>query len=376
MCPSKRDAFEEWLNRRKCSITLSLLFALLSLAPAALFEAQPVPILPGCWATGHTLRFDFHTLLTLACTGILANTAIVLLSERQQYTTRMLQDLRQFPDRSQSLPLMVVQVACLGALCLYASHYPRIVRIAFVWTFILSVGQAISNLFLIQAHTILRAHSDTQQQRSLRGECSAFPNYHSYNDPVAKADNLGCCSIIFPFPAAVLATYLISVSLTARLVAAALLAWLYLAAIDVVCPKNTKRPLLRTFAMLVLTATTLLALDFLPGANVLIGNVGHFIWSTVSLSTVVWGLGVVPLVGIMLLVRRYIRFWLDAKCRGVHVSMSDIIRMTHKNISPAVIITCLKKAQMAGIQVNVKQLESHYIARGDVHAVVDALIRA
>ncbi len=61
---------------------------------------------------------------------------------------------------------------------------------------------------------------------------------------------------------------------------------------------------------------------------------------------------------------------------GVSVGIVNLIGMRLRRVIPSKIILPLVKANKAGLDVNVNQLEAHYLAGGDVDRVVDALIAA
>jgi uncharacterized protein YqfA (UPF0365 family) len=61
---------------------------------------------------------------------------------------------------------------------------------------------------------------------------------------------------------------------------------------------------------------------------------------------------------------------------GVSVGIVNLIGMRLRRVVPSKIILPLVKANKAGLDVNVNQLEAHYLAGGDVDRVVDALIAA
>lgn len=68
--------------------------------------------------------------------------------------------------------------------------------------------------------------------------------------------------------------------------------------------------------------------------------------------------------------------WISAMAAGVHVGIFTLIGMRLRRVPPAQIVLPLIKANKAGIEVNVNQLEAHYLAGGNVDRVVDALIAA
>lgn len=68
--------------------------------------------------------------------------------------------------------------------------------------------------------------------------------------------------------------------------------------------------------------------------------------------------------------------WISALAAGVKVGIFDLIGMRLRRVSPAKIVNPLIKAEKAGLDVKVSQLEAHYLAGGNVDRVVNALIAA
>ena len=68
--------------------------------------------------------------------------------------------------------------------------------------------------------------------------------------------------------------------------------------------------------------------------------------------------------------------WISALAADVRVSIITLVGMRMRRVSPAQIILPLIKANKAGLDVQVNQLEAHYLAGGNVDKVVDALIAA
>ncbi|MBR0288469.1 MAG: flotillin-like protein FloA, partial [Selenomonadaceae bacterium] len=69
-----------------------------------------------------------------------------------------------------------------------------------------------------------------------------------------------------------------------------------------------------------------------------------------------------------------IGLWISALAAGVPVGIFTLIGMRMRRVPPAKIVMPLIKANKAGLDVNVNQLEAHYLAGGNVDKVVDALI--
>ncbi len=68
--------------------------------------------------------------------------------------------------------------------------------------------------------------------------------------------------------------------------------------------------------------------------------------------------------------------WISALAANVKVSIFNLIGMKLRRVKPYMIVLPLIKAVKGGIDLNVNQLEAHYLAGGNVDVVVDALIAA
>ncbi|MBY0122336.1 flotillin-like protein FloA [Bacillus sp. S/N-304-OC-R1] len=71
-----------------------------------------------------------------------------------------------------------------------------------------------------------------------------------------------------------------------------------------------------------------------------------------------------------------VMLWISALAAGVRVSIFTLIGMRLRRVIPSRVINPLIKAHKAGIDVTTNQLESHYLAGGNVDRVVNALIAA
>ncbi|MEH7379906.1 flotillin-like protein FloA [Bacillus sp. JJ1533] len=71
-----------------------------------------------------------------------------------------------------------------------------------------------------------------------------------------------------------------------------------------------------------------------------------------------------------------VALWISALAAGVRVSIFTLIGMRLRRVIPNRVIIPLIKAQKAGLQLSTNQLESHYLAGGNVDRVVNALIAA
>ncbi|WP_078379650.1 flotillin-like protein FloA [Sutcliffiella halmapala] len=71
-----------------------------------------------------------------------------------------------------------------------------------------------------------------------------------------------------------------------------------------------------------------------------------------------------------------VMLWISALAAGVRVSIFTLIGMRLRRVIPSRVINPLIKAHKAGVDVTTNQLESHYLAGGNVDRVVNALIAA
>ncbi|WP_374721697.1 flotillin-like protein FloA [Peribacillus tepidiphilus] len=71
-----------------------------------------------------------------------------------------------------------------------------------------------------------------------------------------------------------------------------------------------------------------------------------------------------------------VMLWISALAAGVRVSIFTLVGMRLRRVIPSRVINPLIKAHKAGLSVTTNQLESHYLAGGNVDRVVNALIAA
>src|SRR5690625_2868705 len=71
-----------------------------------------------------------------------------------------------------------------------------------------------------------------------------------------------------------------------------------------------------------------------------------------------------------------VTLWISALAAGVKVGLLTLVGMRLRRVVPSRVINPLIKAFKAGLDVSTNQLESHYLAGGNVDRVVNALIAA
>ncbi|GIP42038.1 UPF0365 protein YqfA [Paenibacillus sp. J45TS6] len=71
-----------------------------------------------------------------------------------------------------------------------------------------------------------------------------------------------------------------------------------------------------------------------------------------------------------------VMLWISALASGVRLSIITLVAMRLRRVVPSRIVNPLIKATKAGLGLNINQLESHYLAGGNVDRVVNSLIAA
>ena len=90
---------------------------------------------------------------------------------------------------------------------------------------------------------------------------------------------------------------------------------------------------------------------------------------------------VVILVVALIAILCFLRFvplglWITSLAAGVHVSIASLVGMRLRRIQPKRLVEPLIKARKAGLNLTLSQLETHYLAGGNVDRVINALIAA
>ncbi|QGH34972.1 flotillin-like protein FloA [Gracilibacillus salitolerans] len=88
------------------------------------------------------------------------------------------------------------------------------------------------------------------------------------------------------------------------------------------------------------------------------------------------GIGLIVIAVAILFTFIPVMLWISALAAGVKVSIFTLIGMRLRRVVPSRVINPLIKAHKAGLDVTTNQLESHFLAGGNVDRVVNALIAA
>ena len=68
--------------------------------------------------------------------------------------------------------------------------------------------------------------------------------------------------------------------------------------------------------------------------------------------------------------------WITAFFSGIKIKISTLIGMRLRRVAPSRIVNPMIKATKGGLEIDINELEAHYLAGGNVNTVVDALIAA
>ena len=102
------------------------------------------------------------------------------------------------------------------------------------------------------------------------------------------------------------------------------------------------------------------------------------VWLSIALGA----LALLLLLVAIVLAAIYGSLWLQARTSGTDVSLKGLIGMSLRNVSPMKVVAAQVMAHQAGLTISTKRggttkaLEAHYLAGGDVNAVVLAIISA
>ena len=101
----------------------------------------------------------------------------------------------------------------------------------------------------------------------------------------------------------------------------------------------------------------------------------HFAADPTSTTVLLGGVVVLALV-IMFFWFVPVGLWVAARFSGAPVGIFDLVAMRLRRVSPSRVVEPLINAVKAGLKISSDELESHYLAGGNVTAVVNALISA
>ena len=95
-----------------------------------------------------------------------------------------------------------------------------------------------------------------------------------------------------------------------------------------------------------------------------------------NLTVIAIAIGLLLLLVIALFVFKYFNLWLQCVTTNAKIGFVDLIGMSFRKINPRIIVQSKIAAVQAGLTVDTRELEAHYLAGGQVTKVVRALIAA
>ncbi len=88
------------------------------------------------------------------------------------------------------------------------------------------------------------------------------------------------------------------------------------------------------------------------------------------------GIGIIFLLIVIAMLATYIGLYVQALLSGAKVGLLDIIAMRLRKVNPHIIVLTRIQAVKAGLDISTNELETHYLSRGNVPRVVNAMIAA
>ncbi len=85
---------------------------------------------------------------------------------------------------------------------------------------------------------------------------------------------------------------------------------------------------------------------------------------------------VVVCIVVFAIIMRYLNLWIQALASGVPIGIHTLFMMNLRKVNPKIIVTVQVMAAKAGLSITSDQMEAHYLAGGNLHNVVSALIAA
>ena len=85
----------------------------------------------------------------------------------------------------------------------------------------------------------------------------------------------------------------------------------------------------------------------------------------------------IAFVGLIILLWFFpVTLWFQAILSGVHIPLIQLVLMRWRGVNPNTIVIAMITGTKAGLKLKSNALEAHYLAKGNVVKVVNALISA
>jgi len=95
-----------------------------------------------------------------------------------------------------------------------------------------------------------------------------------------------------------------------------------------------------------------------------------------NITLILLGIGGIVLLVLFLIILNFFNTWLKALLAKAHVSFTNLIAMRLRGVPTSLIVDARITAGKAGIELSTDQLESHYLAEGNLSQTVRAIIAA
>lgn len=94
-----------------------------------------------------------------------------------------------------------------------------------------------------------------------------------------------------------------------------------------------------------------------------------------AIPLIIWA-GIIFVALIVLLWFFPVTLWFQAILSGVHIPLIQLVLMRWRGVNPNTIVIAMITGTKAGLKLRSNELEAHYLAKGNVVKVVNALISA
>lgn len=88
------------------------------------------------------------------------------------------------------------------------------------------------------------------------------------------------------------------------------------------------------------------------------------------------GISLIICIMIFSIIIKYLNLWIQALASGVPIGIPTLFMMQLRKVNPRVVVIAQIMAAKAGINISTNLLEAHFLAGGNVHNVIRALIAA
>src|SRR5438552_14126699 len=88
--------------------------------------------------------------------------------------------------------------------------------------------------------------------------------------------------------------------------------------------------------------------------------------------------GIILVIGVFFLIIffSFVRLWIQCLLTGAKIGILDLVGMKLRNVDYSLIVKQKIRLVQAGVTVTTQEMESHYLAKGNVQNTAEAVIRA